>query len=167
METVEESSELSQYLTFRVADEEYGVGVLRVKEIIRYDELTRLPGAPSSIRGVINLRGAVVPVVDLAVKFGLPETKVTKLTCVVIVEIESHGESTVMGLMTDAVDQVCDFKPGEIEAVPAFGTGVRMEYLQGMAKTGKRFTLILDIERLVSGEEKQAAQELTQESPAG
>src|SRR5215472_10506669 len=96
-------TEQTQYLGFHVAGEEYGIGILRVREILEYDVLTRVPTTPPSIRGVINLRGSVVPVVDLAVKLGLPESVVTKRTCIVVVEVDFEGERTVMGVLADAV----------------------------------------------------------------
>jgi purine-binding chemotaxis protein CheW len=143
-------TDLAQYLTFLIAGEEYAVGILRVKEIIEHEEMTRLPGAPRCIRGVINLRGAVVPVVDLAVRFGLAPLEITRRTCFVIVELANAGERLVVGLMADVVSSVIDLPPGEIEAVPAFGTVARAEHLKGLGKVGNKFTLILDLDRLLS-----------------
>jgi len=153
---VKQDTSQTQYLSFQVASEEYAIGVLQVKEIIEYDTLTEVPQTPASVRGVINLRGSVVPVVDLAVKFSLPETDVTKLTCIVIVEVDLEGEPTVMGLMVDAVSQVIDFQPEDILEPPAFGTKVSVDYLQGMGKAGKKFVLILDIDKVLSTEELEA-----------
>ncbi len=154
---VKEGTRQTQYLSFQVAAEEYAIGVLQVKEIIEYDTLTEVPQTPASVRGVINLRGTVVPVVDLALKFSLSETKVTKLTCIVIVEVALEGERTVMGLMVDAVNQVIDFQPEDILEPPAFGTRVSVDYLQGMGKAGKKFVMMLDIDKVLSTEELQAA----------
>lgn len=151
-----ESSQ-SQYLTFFLGDEEYAIGILRVKEIIQYDVLTRVPRTPSWIRGVINLRGNVVPVVDLAVKFGLAETPVTKSTCIVIAEVDMEGEPLVMGVLADAVSQVIDLLPADVEPTPSFGTRVHVDYLLGMGKLGKKFVLILDIDKVLSTEELTAA----------
>jgi purine-binding chemotaxis protein CheW len=145
--------DLTQHLTFLIAGEEYAVGILRVMEIIEHEPMTRLPGAPPSIRGVINLRGAVVPVVDLAIKFGLPALEVTRRTCYVIVELFSGGERTVVGLMADAVSQVVDLPPESIEPPPSFGTLARAEYLLGLGKLGPRFALILDLDRLLTESE--------------
>lgn len=153
MEAVKPAVEQTQYLTYFLAGEEYAIGILRVKEIIEYDTLTKVPGTPPFIRGVINLRGSVVPVVDLAVKFGLPETPVTKRTCIIIVEVELEDEQTVMGVVADAVSQVIELSPEEIEAPPAFGTRVRVDYLQGMGKADKKFILILDIDRVLTTRE--------------
>lgn len=165
-----EAIEQTQFLTFLLAEESYAVGILRVREIIEYDTVTRVPHMPTSIRGVLNLRGAVVPVVDLAVRFGLRDCRVTKRTCVIIVEVEVGGERLVMGLMADAVSQVMDLPPADIEPPPAFGTRVRVDFLKGLGKIGKKFVLILDIDRVLSSEEVQAvaaAPEATIEPNAG
>jgi purine-binding chemotaxis protein CheW len=142
-----------QYLTFFLADEEYAINIQRVKEIIEYTTVTKVPKVPEWIRGVINLRGNVVPIVDLAVRFGLEERPVTKTTCIVVVEIEQDSERTVMGVIADAVNQVIDLTPKDIEEPPAFGTRVRLEYLLGMGKLGKKFALILNIDRVLSNTE--------------
>ena len=142
-----------QYLSFHIAGEEYAIPVLRVKEIIEYETVTRVPATPPAIRGVINMRGSVVPVVDLAIKFGLPETAITKWTCVVIVELEQEGERVVMGVMADNASQVLDLGVGDIVDPPSFGTQVNVDYLLGMARAGRKFTLILDIDKLLSREE--------------
>jgi purine-binding chemotaxis protein CheW len=150
MATQSALSEQSQYLGFHIAGEEYAIGILRVREILEYDTVTKVPTTPASIRGVINLRGSVVPVIDLAVKLGLPESVVTKRSCVVVVEIVLDGERTVMGLLADAVSQVIDLPAAEIEPPPPFGTRVRVECLLGMGRAGKKFVLLLDIDRLLS-----------------
>ena len=154
---IDESVDQTQYLSFIVADEQYAISVLKVKEIIEYDTITQVPKTPRSIRGVINLRGSVVPVVDLALKFGLPEIVVTKQTCVVIVEADLAGQPTVMGVMVDAVSQVVEFQPKDIEEPPTFGTRVNVDYLLGMGKAGKKFVMILNIDDVLSTEELEAA----------
>ena len=150
----------TQYLGFHVAEEEYAIGILRVREILEYDTATRVPGTPRSIRGVINLRGRVVPVVDLAVKLGLPESQITKRTCVVVVEVDLGGERSVMGVLADSVSQVLDLPQGEIEPPPPFGPRVRVECLVGMGRAGKRFVLLLDIDKLLSLDELSVAAQL-------
>jgi purine-binding chemotaxis protein CheW len=154
-----EATEQTQFLTFLLAEESYAVSILRVREIIEYDTVTRVPNMPTSIRGVINLRGAVVPVVDLAVRFGLRDCQVTKRTCVIIAEVEVGGERLVMGLMADAVSQVIDLPPADIEPPPAFGTRVRVDFLKGLGKIGKKFVLILDLDRALSHTDLLAAVE--------
>lgn len=141
---------MTQYLSFQLAGEEFAFGILRVKEILEYDTLTRVPNAPPAVRGVINLRGAVVPVVDLATLFGLPATTVTKRSCVIIVEVRVDEQELVMGILADAVNQVIELAPETIEPPPAFGSRVRVEYLIGMGKLdARKFVLILDIDRLL------------------
>jgi purine-binding chemotaxis protein CheW len=142
-----------QYLTFFLANEEYAINIQRVKEIIEYTTVTKVPKVPEWIRGVINLRGNVVPVVDLTARFGLEERPVTKTTCIVIVEVEQDSERTVMGVIADAVNQVIALAPNDIEEPPAFGTRVRLEYLFGMGKLGKKFALILNIDSVLSNTE--------------
>jgi len=167
MPSVSEATELHQYLTFFLAGEEYAIGILRVKEILEYDTLTPVPQTPPSIRGVINLRGSVVPVVDLGAKFGLPPSPLTKRTCIVIVEVLLEGAPTVMGILADAVSQVMDFAPGDIEAPPVFGTAIRVDYLQGMGKVGKKFVLILDVDQVLAVPELRAAEALAATGPEG
>ena len=141
----------TQFLSFQLAGEEFAFGILRVREILEYDTITRVPSAPSGVRGVINLRGSVVPVVDLALLFGLAPTAVTKRTCIVIVEVRVDDAEIVMGVLADAVSQVIDLGPDAIEPPPAFGSRVRVEYLVGMGKVdARKFVLILDIDRLLS-----------------
>jgi purine-binding chemotaxis protein CheW len=144
---------VQQYLTFLIGGEEYAVSLLKVKEIIEYDVVTTVPKTPKWVRGVINLRGSVVPVIDLAVKFGQAATEIGKLTCIVITEVECEGEAAVMGILADAVSQVIDLKVEEIEAPPTFGTRVKIDYLLGMGRSGKKFCLILDSDRVLSTDE--------------
>ena len=144
---------VQQYLTFMIGGEEYAVSLLKVKEIIEYDVVTEIPKTPQWVRGVINLRGNVVPVIDLAVKFRLAPSVVGKLTCIVITEVECEGEATVMGIMADSVRQVIDLTPEDVEVPPSFGTRVRVDYLLGMARSGKKFCLLLDTEKVLSTEE--------------
>jgi len=150
-----EAVEQEQYLTFLLAGEEYAISILKVKEIIEYDTVTTVPKTPRWVRGVINLRGAVVPVVDLGLKFGLEERPVTKTTCIVIVEGQVEGQSTLMGVMADAVSQVMDIAAGDVQEVPTFGTRIKVDYLQGMAQLGKKFVLLLDIDKVLSADEVQ------------
>lgn len=139
-----------QYLGLFIGGEEYAIGILRVKEILQLDALTRIPGAPPGVRGVINVRGSVVPVADLATRFGLEETPLTRTTCVVIVETDIEGLSSVIGLMAESVSQVLDLRSEDIQPPPSFGTHARVDYLQGMARAGSRFTMILDVDRVLS-----------------
>lgn len=161
-----EAEELKQYLSFTLGGSDYAVGILQVKEILQFETVTRVPSVPPSVRGVINLRGSVVPVIDLAVKFGLAPMPVTKRTCVLIVEASLEGERAVMGVLADAVREVLDLGPSDVEPPPTFGTQVRVEFITGMAKVGKGFVLLLDLDRVISAREKAAAVELAAEDPA-
>ncbi len=142
-----------QYLTFLLAGEEYAIDILKVKEIIEYDIVTTVPKTPVWIRGVINLRGSVVPVVDLGLKFGMEARPVTRTTCIVIVEGDWTGQHIFMGVMADAVSQVMDIVSGEVREVPEFGTRITVDYLKGMAHLGKKFVLLLDIDKILSANE--------------
>jgi purine-binding chemotaxis protein CheW len=151
METRDQSTETTQYLTFTLAGEEYALSILKVREIIRYDStLTAVPTMPGWVRGVINLRGSVVPVVDLAVKFGTPSGAITNRTCVVVVEASVNGDPTVAGIIADSVSEVKVLAPGDVEPPPEFGTSIRADLLKGLGKVGARFVLILDIDRVLS-----------------
>jgi len=160
----ETEQDVQQYLTFMIAGEEYAVSILKVKEIIEYDTVTEVPKTPEWVRGVINLRGSVVPVIDLAPKFRLAPSVVGKLTCIVITEVQCEGEATVMGIMADSVRQVIDLKPKDIEEPPNFGTRVKIDYLLGMARSGKKFCLILDTEKVLSTEELLELPELVEQT---
>jgi purine-binding chemotaxis protein CheW len=143
----------TQYLTFLVAGEEYAVNILKVKEIIEYDTVTAVPNTAPWIRGVTNLRGNVVAVIDLAVKFGLPASQASRFSCIVITEVSYDEETLTLGVMADSVSQVLDFPENEIESPPPFGTRVRIEFLLGMGRIGKKFCLLLDIDKVLSADE--------------
>ena len=143
----------TQYLSFALCGEEYAVDILRVREIIEYDALTRVPSMPASVRGVINLRGRVVPVVDLAARFGLQESEITRRSCIVMVELMVEDESVVLGIIADAVSQVLDLAESDIEPAPSFGTSVDTRFILGMAEAGKKFVIILDVDRALDAAE--------------
>jgi|SRR5947209_744955 len=155
-----------QHLTFFIGREEYAVGILRVREIIEYTDVTRVPGVPAHIRGVINLRGSVVPVVDLGSKFGAEHAVATRTSCIVIVETHLDGQMLVAGVLADSVSQVVDISSDEIEPPPPFGTGVRVDFLTGMGKLDGRLVLILDIDRVLSPVEMQLITEAVDEVAA-
>lgn len=152
-----------QYLTFLLDDEEYAIGILKVREIIEYGTITKVPRTPKWVRGVINLRGGVVPVIDLAVKFGLDARPVKKTTCIIIVETQIDTQLRTMGVVADAVSQVMDLSSDEIREVPEFGTRVCAEYLMGMAQLGKKFALLLDVDKVLSVRELASVSEVTSE----
>jgi len=158
----------TQYLTFYLDGEEYALGILRVREIIEYGTVTRVPMMPAHVRGVINLRGSVVPVIDLAQKLGLPRAEPTRLTCIVVVEIVIDDDLTVMGIVTDSVSRVMELADSDIEQPPSFGTRVSLDHLMGMGKVGEKFVLVLEIDRVLTSEELVAitsAQSLPVPSP--
>jgi len=149
----------AQYLTFFTASEEYAISIVKVSEIVEYEAVTTVPNTPVWIRGVTNLRGRVVPVVDLAVKFGLPASGISKFSCIIITEVMFQGENLTMGVLADSVSQVIELSADEIEATPPFGTRVKTEYLLGMGALGKKFCLILDIDKVLSADELLAVTE--------
>lgn len=147
----------NQYLTFFLAGEEYAITILQVTDIIECGDVTRVPGTPAWIRGVHNLRGTVVPVIDLAVKFGLPPTEITRRSCVVIVQVRMDDELLTMGVMADSVHQVVELSPDDIQAPPAFGPRVRVDCVLGMAASQGKFVVLLDIDRILATDEILAA----------
>jgi len=153
----------AQYLTFKIAGETYAVSILRVREILQYESVTKVPATPRSIRGVMNLRGSVVPVVDLAVKLGLPESTLTPRTCVVILEVANEEERMVMGVMADTVSEVIELRAEDVEPPPPFGSRVKVDYLVGMGKADKRFLLVLDIDRVLSAQDLEVAVRMVDE----
>ena len=153
------TQETQQFLTFAVGGEEYAVSILKVREIIEFGIVTVVPNTPPWMRGVINLRGSVIPVVDLAVKFGLPASQAGKLSCVVILEVATGDDALVLGVLTDSVSQVLDFTADDIKPTPSFGTRVKPEYLLGMGVVGEKFNLILDVDKVLSVDELVAVED--------
>lgn len=158
------SLEPTQYLTFVLAGEMFAIGILAIKEIIEYHNITEVPMMPESVRGVINLRGAVVPVMDLQVRFGRKPSEVTKRTCIVIVEVESLGERQVIGVVVDAVNEVLDIAASEIEPPPAFGAKIRTDFIQGMGKVKGNFVILLDVDRVFALEDIAQVAQLADQS---
>ena len=143
----------SQYLTFSLGDEMFAVGILNVKEIIEYGHLTEIPMMPAFIRGVINLCGSVVPVIDLSARFGSKPTEVSRRTCIVIVEVDDAEMRHDIGIMVDAVSEVLDIPASEIEPPPSFGAKIRADFIFGMGKVAGKFVIILNINKVLSVEE--------------
>ncbi len=154
-----------QYLTFTLGSEMFAVGILNVKEIIEYGNLTEIPMMPAFIRGVINLRGAVVPVVDLAARFGGKISDVQRRTCIVIVEVTQEDAKHDIGIMVDAVSEVLEIQAGEIEPPPSFGARIRADFIAGMGKVGGKFVIILQIDRVLSVDEMALLADVTQVNP--
>jgi purine-binding chemotaxis protein CheW len=147
--------EQKQYLTFMLGGEMFSIGILSIKEIIWYANLTEVPMMPSCIRGVINLRGAVVPVMDLSARFGKAATAVTKSTCIIIIELPDRvgGEHQSMGVVVDSVQAVLEIPAAEIEPAPTFGAKIRSEFIEGIAKVNAKFVILLDVSQVLSIEE--------------
>jgi purine-binding chemotaxis protein CheW len=142
-----------KYLTFSMANEEYGIGILKIKEIIGMMTITPVPQTPAFVKGVINLRGKVIPVVDLRLKFGMEEIEYTERTCIIVVEIAGQTGNVQIGIVVDAVSEVLNIKGEDIEDTPTFGTKLNIEYILGMAKMEGGVKILLDIDRVLSGEE--------------
>jgi purine-binding chemotaxis protein CheW len=142
-----------KYLTFVLAGEEYGIGILKVKEIIGIMAITTVPQTPAYMKGVINLRGKVIPIVDLRVKFGMEAMDYTEKTCIIVVEIANSGQKVMIGILVDSVSEVLNIKGGDIEDAPNFGSRLNTNYILGMAKTGGRVKILLDIDRVLSADE--------------
>jgi purine-binding chemotaxis protein CheW len=148
--------EPAQYLTFMLAGEVFAIGILAIREIIEYQGLTEVPMMPPSVRGVINLRGAVVPVVDPLARFGRPSSPITKRSCIVIVEVAGDGEegdAQVIGVVVDAVNEVVDIAAQDIEPAPAFGARIRSDFIRGVGKVRGKFVILLDPNCVLSIEE--------------
>ncbi len=147
--------EEKQYLTFMLGGEMFSINILCIKEIIWYANLTEVPMMPACIRGVINLRGAVVPVMDLSSRFGKPSTPVTKSTCIVIIEVQTknEGEHQNMGLVVDSVQAVLEIASSEIEQAPSFGAKIRPDFIEGIGKVSGKFVILLNVNRVLSMEE--------------
>ena len=142
-----------QYLTFLLGGELFAIGILAIKEIIEYSPPTQVPMMPDYLRGVINLRGAVVPVADLLVRFGRTPGVISKRTCIVIVEIIANGERQDVGVLVDAVDSVLDIPPADIEPPPAFGTRIATDFILGMGKVNGRFVILLNVSFVLGAQE--------------
>lgn len=142
-----------KYLTFTLASEEYGISILKIKEIIGMLPVTTVPQTPDFVKGVINLRGKVIPVVDLRLRFGMESVEYTERTCIIVVEIEGQAGIILMGIVVDSVSEVLNIKGESIEDTPAFGTDLNTEYILGMAKIEGGVKILLDIDRVLGREE--------------
>lgn len=142
-----------KYLTFQLGNEEFAIQVLRVREIMGVQEITAVPQAAGYVKGVINLRGKVIPVIDLRLKFGLPEMEYTQRTCIIVVQIQGAGGKLLIGVVVDAVSEVLTLQGTEIEDTPDFGDGVATPYLLGMAKIKGKVKILLDIDRVLSSQD--------------
>jgi purine-binding chemotaxis protein CheW len=145
--------ETTQYLTFKLEDEVFALDISKVREVLDFTTITKVPRTPQFMRGVINLRGSVVPVVDLRLKFGMSKTEKTVNTCIIITEVTMDEETTVLGALADSVQEVMDLDPDRIEPTPKIGTKLRTDFIKGMGKQNDRFILLLDIDKVFSTNE--------------
>ena len=154
-------SDADQYLTFILGSEEYGVDILRVQEIKGWDSVTPIPNTPEYIKGVINLRGTIVPIVDLRQRFNMPEIEYGPITVVIVLKIECADRDRIMGIVVDGVSDVYDVPPEEMKAAPDFGNVVDTEFVRGLATVEEKMIIILDIDHLMSGNEMQETDSLS------
>lgn len=148
-----------KYLTFSLQEEAYGLGILKVQEIIGMMKVTHVPRMPGFVRGVINLRGKIIPVVDLRIQFGLPAQKDTSKTCIIVVQVRRDQGSITMGILVDEVAEVIDLKSEQIEPPPSFGTAVCTEFLLGMGKTNNKVVMLLEIDRIMADDQMQLVEQ--------
>ena len=156
---VESITDTTQYLTFKLGDELFALDIGKVREVLDFTSLTKVPQTPDYMRGVINLRGSVVPVVDLRLKFGMTMAEQTVNTCVIIVEVDMGGENVVMGAMADSVQEVLDLDPDHIEPPPRIGAKLNMDFIRGMGKHAEQFIIILDIDKVFTTGELEMVHE--------
>ncbi len=145
-----------KYLTFKLGPEAYGIGILKVQEIIGMLAVTRMPRTPAYVRGVVNLRGKVIPVLDLRLKFGMEGRQDTDRTCIIVVQLQSAGSIVTMGIIVDEVSEVLDVTAEQIEPPPSFGMAVDVSFISGMGKVGQKVVLLLDADRILMRQELEA-----------
>ena len=156
--TVTDIAETVQYLTFKLEEEVFALDVAKVREILEITSITKIPQTPEFMRGVINLRGSVVPVIDMRLKFGMSATEQTVNTCIIVVEVTLEGETTVLGALADSVQEVVEMEPDQIEPAPHIGTRLNTNFIKGMGKHEGDFVMILDIDKVFSEDEMAAVQ---------
>jgi purine-binding chemotaxis protein CheW len=150
-----------KYLTFSLAGEEYGIGILQVKEIIGMITITPIPQTPPHVKGVINLRGKVIPVIDLRLKFGMHPMEYTERTCIIVIEVSREVGYILIGILVDSVSEVLNIKGADIEDTPNFGSRLNTDFILGMAKAGNAIKILLDIDRVMNAEEVAALEKVT------
>jgi purine-binding chemotaxis protein CheW len=146
-------TETTQFLTFKLGDEVFALDIAKVREVLDFTTVTKVPRTPEFMRGVINLRGSVVPVVDLRLKFGMTRTESSVNTCIIITEVTVDNDTTVLGALADSVQEVLDLEPGSIAPAPKIGTKLKTEFIKGMGRRDDRFIIILDIDKVFSSDE--------------
>jgi purine-binding chemotaxis protein CheW len=142
-----------KYLTFALNNEEYGIEILKVNQIIRLQEITTIPRTPPFVRGVINLRGMIIPIIDLRRKFAMTDHADTERSCIVVINLEQDNKHVQMGIVIDEVREVLEIPPADIEETPRFGSGIDTAFIMGMAKTGKSVKMLIDICKVLTSSE--------------
>jgi purine-binding chemotaxis protein CheW len=160
-----EITEATQHLTFKLDEEVFALDISKVREVLEYTSVTKVPKTPEFMKGVINLRGHVVSVVDLRLKFGMSEAEKTVNTCIIIVEVSVDGETTVLGALADSVQEVHDFEADQIEPAPKIGTRLKTDFIKGMGKRDNQFIMILDINKVFSSDELAIVQDAGSSAP--
>jgi purine-binding chemotaxis protein CheW len=156
--SVTDIQEAVQYLTFKLAEETFALDVAKVREILEQSSITKVPQTPDFMRGVINLRGSVVPVIDMRLKFGMSATEKTVNTCIIVAEVQMEDDVVVLGALADSVQEVIEMEPEQIEAAPHIGTRLNTDFIRGMGKHDGRFVMILDIDKVFTNEELTTVQ---------
>jgi purine-binding chemotaxis protein CheW len=163
MSAVAVQADTGQYLTFKLDEEVFALDIIKVREVLDFTVITKVPHTPEFMLGVINLRGSVVPVVDMRLKFGMSKTERTVNTCIIILEIEMEGERVVLGALVDSVQEVIEMESGQIEPPPRIGTRLKTRFIKGMGKRDEHFIIILDIDRVFSTDELAIVQDMGQQ----
>ncbi len=161
-----ELAETNQYLTFQLSEEIFALDIAKVREVLEYTKVTKVPQTPEMMIGVINLRGSVVPVIDLRLKFGMGMSERTVNTCIIIIEVSIDGEINLIGALVDSVKEVMDMDSDHIEPPPKIGTQLNTEFIKGMGKQNEQFVIILDIEKIFSVDELSMVQAVSNEASA-
>ncbi len=154
-----EIAEVTQHLTFKLDEEVFALDISKVREVLEYTSVTKVPQTPEFMKGVINLRGHVVPVVDLRLKFGMQEAEKTVNTCIIIVEVSVDDDTAVLGALADSVQEVLELEPDQIEPAPKIGTRLKTDFIKGMGKRDEQFIMILDIDKVFSTDELALVQD--------
>ena len=162
-----EITTISQYLTFRLDKEIFAADVARVQEVLEFSEITKIPQTPRFMPGVINVRGSVVPIVNMRIKFGMPETEKTVDTCIIVVEVALNGETVILGAMVDSVQEVIELEPEHIEPPPKIGIHLDTEFIKGMGKLYDQFVIMLDINKVFTSQELSIVKETEKLTPTG
>ncbi|WP_374420157.1 chemotaxis protein CheW [Chromobacterium sp.] len=164
--SAEPQADVSQYLTFQLGDDVFAIGILAIREILEYLKPTHVPLMPPFIRGVMNLRGSVVPVIDLSLRFARGETEINRRTCVVIIEVEGEEQLQLIGILVDAVHEVLAIPDADIEPPPQFGSKIRVDFIAGMAKLDSHFIVLLNVNKVLSVDEMALISSLGQQEAA-